>query len=153
MTYLSADFSGRLMLRALLCVVLVTLYCSVAVAQATIPETIELKPGFVGLRYELPLQRLLPEHAPIISWKIVCNGTGAGNVDLSCPQGLYLEETRDAQGNFIGNQLLVQPTAKDLLKDPNKADSGLRTKPYIFELAGVKVDVLIRFQLRVKPLG
>jgi len=128
--------------------------CVGALAQEVVPETIELKPGFVGVRYELPLQRLLPEHAPIITWNGLCSGKGVGNVDRECPQGVRLEDVRDSQTNdVIGQKLVVEPVPADLWKDPADISKGIRTTHYIFDLEGRKKEVTIRFKLKIRPLG
>lgn len=120
-----------------------TLFCSlwvVAAAQRTVPETITLRTGFVGVPYELPLNSLLPTGAPELKWSgPICQGEEKG--ELECPKGVTVDSE--------GKKLVVKPKASDL-------DMDGMPKTYTFEVAGTDdagVNLRLRFELEVKPLG
>jgi len=131
-------------------------FCFRVDAQQTIPETIDLRPGFVGVRYVLPLVSLLPAGAPRVDWRLVCGGTGIGGAKLECPRGLSLINLEDSTRAVVGQGLLVEPIAEDVLADRTDPGKGRRNAPYTFEVVGTydnRASTSIRFRLPVKPLG
>lgn len=129
--------------------VMVVILFSSAAAQQIVPQTIQLETAYVGVRYDLLPQELLPARAPRLWWSLICSGAPEPNIKLECPKGVRLENVVDASGSVTGQKLVVEPDSSNLSPDGT-------ANAFTFELMGANdsgISVRIRIQLEVRPLG
>ncbi|HSS22244.1 MAG TPA: hypothetical protein VLL54_19390 [Pyrinomonadaceae bacterium] len=129
---------------------------SSAQTEVPVPPTVELKPGFVGAKYEFLLDNLVPAGAKPITWReIPFRGEIRQAPDKTeiekMPAGIGLVDSRDDNGNPI-SKLIVAPRSSALRDGEGKP----RTKPSVFELEGRDEDgnsLVVRFRIAIRPFG
>jgi hypothetical protein len=109
-------------------------------AQTAVPATVVLSPGFVGGKYEVPLDEFLPTGTTPLNWALVADGTAADGTNLKTPTGVTVDN--------VNKKLVVAPTVAALV-------NPAQPKEYVFEVQGTNaaLNLTIRFNLRVRPFG